>query len=145
MFMVKCEVCRNSVILDVDTNFCPYCGALLNKVKDIFHKHCIWLHIDLGWTAGPSGGSTGGDVINGGIRNNNKNWLYFDVNPRRRILPAPILRNDFYDFKIGMFDIRPSQFFNGGQRGQREDIFHYVIFVNYIANALPRWGPDQNY
>jgi hypothetical protein len=35
IIMPKCEGCGNSVIIYEDTNFCPYCGALLKVVNKI--------------------------------------------------------------------------------------------------------------
>jgi len=127
---------NKDIFVEVDfLQGCTISADTLKKVKDIFAKHCIWLHIDTGWPAGPAGGATGGDVINGGWTHNGRNYLYFYWQGTRRlwILHPPTRRNDFYDFKIGNRDTTPSGYFNGGINGGREDIFHYVLFVNYIA------------
>jgi hypothetical protein len=122
------------VEIDFVDNGCTISNNDLSPVKDIFSKHCIHLHIDLGWNIGAIGGSTGGDIFpRAGVDIDNENWLYFyPMSPRKPRWRNPLI-NDFYDFKIGLIDVRPSRFFNGGRNGLREDLFHYGISVNCIA------------
>ncbi len=104
----------------------------LAQVKKTFAKHCIHLHIDLGWDIEQVvGGSHGGETFpRAGFSLRGRHWLYFNpVAPRRR---AGLI-NDFYDFKIGITDRSPTTFFSGGRNGLREDIFHYGISANNIA------------
>lgn len=104
----------------------------LAQVKKTFAKHCIHLHIDLGWDIEQGvGGSHGGDIFpRSGFSLRGRHWLYFNpVAPRRRLGSI----NDFYDFKIGITDRSPTTFFSGGRNGLREDIFHYGISANNIA------------
>ena len=122
---------------------CVISPDLLQSVQTIFAKHCIRLHIDMGWSPGPAGGATGGNVIAGGWMHNGRNYLFLDtiIPPRRLFRPLPWLTNDFYDFKTGLTTLRPSEYFNGGKIGAREDIFHYVLFVHYYACRRNRTQP----
>lgn len=126
---------NKDIFVEVDfLKGCVVSEDTLNKVVDIFSKHCIRLHIDMGWPVGPAGGATGGDVITAGWQNDGKTYLYFDTAGNRRIFfPLKFWSNDFYDLKLGKTDLRPGKYFNGGRMGDREDIFHYVVFTNYYA------------
>jgi hypothetical protein len=115
---------------------CVFDDKVLSPVKEIFAKHCIWLHIDMGWAPGLIGGKTGGDVINAGINYKGKRYLYFDsIGTRRILVPFPIFKNDFYDLKIGgkFLFYTSDSYFDGGTNGQREDVFHYVVVTPYYA------------
>jgi hypothetical protein len=126
---------NKDIYLEID--FLEGCTAgpdIIKPLQEAFARHCIWLHIDMGWQPGSAGGSTGGDIIPGGFTHNARNYVFFsDVFPRRLVFPFPIMKNDFYDFKIKWSSLKPSPYFNGGYQGAREDIFHYILFVHYYA------------
>jgi len=124
---------------------CVFSPDVLKPVQTIYAKHCIHLHIDMGWDPGSAGGQTGGDVINAGFVHDGKTYLYFSTDGTRRLLlPMPIMKNDFYDLKLGKTSWRPLGYFNGGQIGAREDVFHYVVVTNYYARKNPA-GPGIEY
>jgi hypothetical protein len=127
---------NKDIYVEVDfLDGCVVASSVLKPVKTIFAKHCIHLHVDMGWSTGPAGGQTGGDVIpNAGWVHGGNNYLYFDTyGVRRRTLPLPVFKNDFYDMKLGLTTNQPRGYFFGGMRGMREDIFHYVLVVHYYA------------
>jgi hypothetical protein len=125
---------------------CVITPDVLKPVQTIFAKHCIRLHIDMGWDPGPAGGATGGNVFAGGWVRNGRNYLFFDTaRPRRIEQPLPWASNDFYDFKTGLTTLKPSEYFNGGKIGAREDIFHYVLFVHYYAYRNKTHPLQMNY
>jgi hypothetical protein len=124
---------------------CVFSPDVLKPVQTIFAKHCIHLHIDMGWDIGPAGGQTGGNIIDGGFVHNGRTYLYFSTNGTRRLLrPLPILKNDLYDLKLGITSLRPLGYFYGGRTGAREDIFHYVVVTHYYARKNPT-GPGIEY
>ncbi len=124
---------------------CVFASDTLTPVKTIFAKHCIRLHIDMGWSMGPAGGRTGGEVIDAGFVHNGKTYLYFSLERTRRLtLPLPVTKNDFYDLKLGRTSWRPLGYFYGGYVGAREDIFHYVVVTHYYARKNPA-GPGIEY
>lgn len=103
----------------------------LTDVKNTFARHCIHLHIDLGWDIEEWEGSKGGETFpRAGFTRGGRNWLYFNPDFPRRLLR---LIDDFYDFKIGLTDRSPTSYFSGGRNGVREDVFHYAISANNIA------------
>jgi len=128
---------NKDIYLEIDfLENCSIDPGMLRPVQTAFARHCIWLHIDIGWQPGSAGGPVGGDILKGGWMHNGRNYLFFDTfRPRRIIFPPPIMRNDFYDFKTGVSTLKPSPYFNGGIMGAREDLFHYVLFVHFYATG----------
>lgn len=130
---------NKDIYIEIDfLSGCVFSPDVLQPVQTIFAKHCIRLHIDIGWERGPAGGQTGGDVFNAGFVHDGKTYIYFSTNGSRRILlPLPVAKNDFYDFKLGRTSLRPLGYFFGGRSGAREDIFHYVVVTHYYARKNP--------
>jgi hypothetical protein len=121
----------------------------LNDVVEIFSKHCIRLHIDTGWPEGPDSkpNSGGGQTVEARKiltqpKGGNYRWTQF----WSTAFPQPLYRkylgryNDFYDYKVGCFDIRNglkqprwTPYFDGGLEGHRENIFHYCLAAEHVV------------
>lgn len=135
---------NKDIYIEVDSceRTVPFTLSDINEVIDIFAKHCIRLHVDLGWSVGSASKHGGGQNLKmTGVRQpgSSRYWtqFYSTENPFLRKFLG--LFNDFYDYKTG----RPpgwSIYFDGGPDGNREDIFHYVVATSYVVRF--RAGPN---